>query len=320
MGGTRPDQRQVQLASDYDAEWIDAVVESCTPRSLEVKTADGTKVAYALTGRQAPFEAGDDVQLCSDWSLARRKSKHIVILPLAEGQAYPPRLSPALPFEARDWSAAARAGWLYGVMQWACNEDWIDVSFRDLGDDEEFESWAHHGFIQMHEQEADDEEDDDEDEDGAQMAEDLSREVVIAAVDMGAAPVRKSVYDHHQSVRLAMREISSCRTWGDFRALGLTDEELLMSIADVTGYDDLSEPKDSDEFEVNLWEYESFEPSTSLAHAAADFMAELYDEDDSFPVELFEDHDDICFVKDENVEQVVAELRQRGWLVIIDDA
>jgi hypothetical protein len=144
------------------------------------------------------------------------------------------------------------------------------------------------------------------------MADDLSREVVITAVNMGVAPIRRSVYDHHRSVQLAIRAIASCRTWSDFRALGLTDTELLGFVADVTGYDDLPEPDDAEEFDVNPAEYENLEPNTSLAHGAADFLAELYDEDDSFPTELFEDHDDVCFVKDENVEQVVTELRQRG--------
>lgn len=326
MAGTRPDQRQVQLARDYDAAWIDAVVESCSPKSLEVKTAEGANVTYALTGIQAPFAAGDDVQLCPDWSLARRKTRHVVILQMDEESDYPYRLAPALPADASDWSVVARAGWLYGRMQWACNEDWIDVSFQDLGDDEEFELWAHHGFIQMHEQEAEDEEEEDDDEGdedenaAAHTEEHPSREVVITGMDMGVAPVRRSVYDHHRSVQLAIPAIASCRTWGDFRALDLTDTELLVLVADATGYDDLSEPDDAEEFAVDLAEFDDLEPNTYLAHGAADFLAELYDEDDSFPVELFEDHDDICFVKDENMERVVAELRQRRWLVIIDDA
>jgi hypothetical protein len=58
-------------------------------------------------------------------------------------------LSPALPAEAREWTAVARAGWLYGYQQWIWNEDWIDVQFKGLGDDREFEDWAFEAYTTM---------------------------------------------------------------------------------------------------------------------------------------------------------------------------
>jgi hypothetical protein len=171
MDQLQPDPRHIKLAAEYKSPWREGTVVTCSNDSITLDV-DRELVTYALSVLRSPFPEGCRVEICADWSLVRQGRRHAVVLP-ADGQlSYPRHLSPALPPGAQDWSAAARAGWLYGYQQWLWNEDWIDVSFaelRDGDDDDDFEGWAHQAYIEMHRHEGDEAEDDEEDdeEDGS---------------------------------------------------------------------------------------------------------------------------------------------------------
>jgi hypothetical protein len=166
MAHIKPDPRQLELADDYKGEWYAAEVTACTATRLTVRVSEQSAV-YRISGSRAPFGVGVEIEVCPHWSLARHGQRYVVILELNEEQPYPAKMSPALPADARDWSPSQRAGWLYGMEQMFYGEDWIDVSFEGLRNEDDFEDWAHYGYIRTYEAlEADAEDDEDEDEDG----------------------------------------------------------------------------------------------------------------------------------------------------------
>lgn len=162
MATTQPDERQVRLAEEYESEWKPATVDSCSSEAITLRIGEQT-ATYGISADRPPFVSGAPVELCNDWGLIRHNELYIVCFAGSESDDYPYGLDPGLPSEARDWSAVARAGWLYGLQNWLWGEDWIDVAFQDLDEGDDFEDWAHQSYIQQHEQ---DEMDDDVDEEG----------------------------------------------------------------------------------------------------------------------------------------------------------
>jgi hypothetical protein len=159
MNLSHPDARHVQLADEYEAEWSTARVEASTSSTLLLRVADHS-VCYGISVESTPFKIDTELELCPDWSLVRQHEIYLVIFG-ESAWVYPNGLSLSLPPEARQWSRAARAGWLFGYQQWLRSEDWIDVSFAGLDRGDEFEEWAYHAYIQLSEQE-DEEQDADE--------------------------------------------------------------------------------------------------------------------------------------------------------------
>jgi len=313
------DDRQMQLAEEFEAAWMLAVVTDCSASTVTLRL-DGSEVVYGILAEGPAFGVGEVVELCPTWAMIRVGDVVFVIFSTGEELSYPEGCEPVLPVQARGWSGVACAGWLYGRQYWLDHGMWIDDEFAEIDegeDGEEFGDWAHRGHVAMRDAANGDQRRDPESSRGGAPSTEPSREVMIARVGEGFVAVKKVVYEALHGLPAGMSLVANCRTWGEFRALDLTDLWLLTLVAEISGFEDLEEPGDADDFDVAFTDFGNLDLRRFLHLATDDLLREICEEDDGFPVELYSGDEHLRHVELANVGPLVIQLVERGWPVSI---
>ncbi len=143
-------------------------------------------------------------------------------------------------------------------------------------------------------------------------------EALVAPIWRGWAVVSRSSWDYINTQLDTISAIASCKTWDDYRRLGVMDDIFHELVCQDTDIEPGVEPPDDVPFKVDLSKYEDFDREPWLQRATTDFFETDFPksfENESFPWNLVEFVDTWTTVKDENISAIVEALEQRGFQV-----
>jgi hypothetical protein len=138
-------------------------------------------------------------------------------------------------------------------------------------------------------------------------------EVVVAPIWSGWAVVSRESWNYINEQLDIISAILSCKTWGDYRRLNVSDEGFQELVYQETEVEPGEEPADEAPFHVDLSEYEDYDRDPWLQRATTDLFESIGDDDDdTFPWDLLYVADISTMVEHENIEAVIQALADRG--------